>query len=292
MVAPSSILESSTDAPDDRQLKNLKFQTPLATTKNGFPDTLLEEALLKLCTNSAEAIGPAGTGRIHISAGILRDSSEERIQDIVQIQVLDSGPGMDATIRERAFEPFFTTKDSERAFGLGMAIAYGLVEEMGGTIQISDTIPSGSQINIHFPLRSTPQELSGGPVDSSEQTPPRQLHIAMVDNELSIRNVTGGMLKFLGHQANLFADGAKFLEQVQEGQRFDLVLMDNVMPGMTGRSTYERLRVIDSDVPVIICSGRALDLKNFSVPTTRQPDAFLAKPFSISDLATAIAPFA
>ncbi|GEM_PF-2413533 len=249
----------------------------------------LEDALLKLGINSAEAIGNNQEGQIHFS--IAAKDGHQHTNGQLEILISDSGHGMDATIRDRAFEPFFTTKDSEKSFGLGMAIAYGLIEEMGGTISIANTSETGSQISVSFPLQADQSKNGATVSDSSVHESPVQLLIAMVDNELSIRNVASGMLKFLGHQVVLFSDGTNFLKAIQDGQSFDLVLLDNVMPGMTGRSTYEKMRGMNADIPVIICSGRSLNLDTFCSISNHQPNAFLAKPFTILDLSSAIAPF-
>ena len=249
----------------------------------------LEEALLKLGVNSAEAIGPENDGRINLS--VSTRTCDEHELGLLEIVISDSGPGMDTTTRERAFEPFFTTKYNEKAFGLGMAIAYGLIEEMGGTINIADSSEAGSCVSICFPLEPNPDNDLPPDNDSSINEAPVQLRIAMVDNELSIRNVANGMLKLLGHKVALFSDGTHFLNSIKSGQKFDLVLMDSVMPGMTGRTTFGKLRELDVDLPVIICSGRSLDLQTFCPDGGSPPEAFLGKPFSISDLSKAIAPY-
>ena len=242
----------------------------------------LQEALLKLAANAMEALGPDG-GRIHFEAGItlVGDGSPS----MIQIDVTDTGHGMSDGIRELAFEPLFTTKDSAKSIGLGMSIAHGLIEEMGGEIRIADTSEQGTVVSILLPQVVVP----GGLADESSLCDPQKtIRVATVEHELSVQNVMQGMLVLLGHEVGAFGDGKQLLEALREGGEFDLVIIDHVMPGMTGRATYEAIRQINQDVPVIICSGQQLDINRFCRECDRQPDAFLKKPFSLEELQATI----
>ena len=243
----------------------------------------LEEALLKLAVNSAEAIGKV-SGQIHISAGSFLDESD---QPVVRIDLSDTGRGMCEATREQAFEPLFTTKDEAKAAGLGMSIAHGLIEEMGGSIRISDTSESGSVVSVFLPRISADDVPDD---DSSVNGSVTQtLRIATLDNERSVRNVVSGMLALLGHTVEAFGDGEELMRAFASGDRFDLVIIDHVMPGMTGRATYLKLREIDANVPVIISSGKGIDINRFCPECTKKPDAFLKKPFSMEELAGVLA---
>lgn len=242
----------------------------------------LQEALLKLGMNAAEAIGGTA-GRIHFEVGVVDDESGN---PIVRIDVSDSGHGMCKLTRERAFEPLFTTRDESRAAGLGMSIAHGLIEEMGGQIRIADTSDFGSVVSVTLPMVPPVSSVED---DSSVAPPTLGLKIGTLDNERSIRKVVLGMLSLLGHEAQTFVDGAELIDAFENGQRFDLLLIDHVMPGMTGRATYQRIRELDPDVRVVICSGQHLDVSRFCLECERQPDGFLKKPFSMEELASLLA---
>lgn len=242
----------------------------------------LQEALLKLGMNAAEAIGGA-SGRIHFEVG---PAEGESGAPLVRINVSDSGHGMCEQTRERAFEPLFTTRDESRAAGLGMSIAHGLIEEMGGQIRIADTSDFGSVVSVTLPMVPS----SSGVEDESSVAPPMVgLKIGTLDNERSIRKVVLGMLSLLGHEAQTFADGAELVEAIKEGQQFDVLLIDHVMPGMTGRATYKRIRELNPDIRLVICSGQHLDVSKFCQECEGQPDGFLKKPFSMEELAALLA---
>lgn len=242
----------------------------------------LQEALLKLAANALEALGPDG-GRIHFDAGVTLLG--EGLPPQIQIDVTDTGHGMSDGIRELAFEPLFTTKDSAKSTGLGMSIAHGLIEEMGGEIRISETSEQGTVISILLPQVGVPSGVSD---ESSFCQPQKTIRIATVEHELSVQHVMQGMLVLLGHEVGTFGDGKQLLDALRDGGEFGLVIIDHVMPGMTGRATYEAIRQFNDDVPVIICSGQQLDVSRFCPNCGRQPDAFLKKPFSLEELQAAI----
>ncbi|MEZ6132557.1 MAG: HAMP domain-containing sensor histidine kinase [Planctomycetaceae bacterium] len=107
----------------------------------------LEDALLKLGANALEAIGDQ-PGRIEFHVRVV-------VQDdtpLLQILIRDSGCGVPTSVRDRVFEPFFTTRDPATSSGLGMAIAYGLIEEMGGAVQVTDSSANGTEITVTFPM--------------------------------------------------------------------------------------------------------------------------------------------
>lgn len=241
-----------------------------------------EEAMLKLGVNSAEAIGKA-EGQIHISACSAVDESGK---PIVRIDISDTGRGMCEATREQAFEPLFTTKDEAKASGLGMSIAHGLIEEMGGYIRISDTSDKGSVVSVFLPRESSNDVAEEESSVNGSSLP--ALRIATLDNERSIRNVLSGMLALLGHSVEAFGDGKELVHALESGDRFDLVIIDHVMPGMTGRATYVKLRDIDSNVPVIISSGKGIDISRFCPECLTKPNAFLKKPFSMEEVASVL----
>lgn len=107
----------------------------------------LEDALLKLGKNAIEAIGDAA-GAIWFRAHVQQQAAHA----VLQILIQDNGTGFSESTREHVFEPFFTTKDPARSAGLGMAVAYGLIEEMGGTIEIAESLPTRTEVVVSFPI--------------------------------------------------------------------------------------------------------------------------------------------
>lgn len=243
---------------------------------------VLSEALLKLGVNAIEAMAD-GSGVVRISVGV--QESAEELEPQLRILVEDTGCGMPAAVRQRAFEPFFTTKDPTTAAGLGMAMAYSLIEEMDGRIDIEKSDSSGTRIAISLPLTSAlPRTSSDNSVEEAHAS--RRLRIAVVDNNAGIREVGKGMFRHLGHDALTFPSGPRLLDRLDAGENFDLVLLDNAMPSMSGRTTYAEIRKMNTTIPVVICSGRPVELNSFAADGCEAPDGFLAKPFTLTGLVT------
>ncbi len=250
------------------------------------------DALLKLGLNAIEAIGK---DRGCIEIGVCESQCTSGQEPVAQIDVNDTGHGMSLATQARAFEPFFSTKQSSSAPGLGMALAHSLIEEMGGAIRIVGSSEEGSRIRVTLPLAPSSPEVS--PVSnaavteqssansrSSEVAPNRTLAVALVDDDADVRSVGRGLLQHQGHNVTTFLSGADLLVAMDEGARFDLIVLDNSMPATSGQATYVRIRHIDEHVPVVITSGRIPDLATFAPPTMAAPNGFLAKPFTLADM--------
>jgi CheY-like chemotaxis protein len=173
-----------------------------------------------------------------------------------------------------------------------MAVAYSLVAEMDATMRVEEVGASEANVRIELPLIDYLPQLpatSGHKSRPSTQTADVSgLEVAVVDNEPGIRSVGQGMLKHLGHLVTCFASGEELLRRVAAGACFDLILLDNAMPGLSGRSTYVQLRPL-TNARVLISSGRPVELQNYAPAEVPPPDGLLEKPFSLATLATVIA---
>lgn len=279
-TAPSNIKVLSSIKGDQQSLRAL------------FNADALTDALLKLGLNAVEAIG---TDRGYIEIGVCESQCTSSRKPVVQIDVNDTGHGMSLATQARAFEPFFSTKQSSCAPGLGMALAYSLIEEMGGAIRIVGSSEEGSRIRVTLPLAPSSPEvtpISNAAVTAqpdangvrSEVAANRALAVALVDDDADVRSVGRGLLQHRGHNVTTFLSGADLLVAMGEGATFDLIVLDNSMPVLSGQATYVRIRQIDEDVPVVISSGRIPDLATFAPPTMAAPNGFLAKPFTLADV--------
>ena len=196
----------------------------------------------------------------------------------VRLNVTDTGSGMDAATLKRIFDPFFTTKTGGRGSGLGLASVYGIVSNHHGAIDVSSEIGNGTTFTIYLPAtakvplrhqRPTLQALKG------HET------ILLVDDEDEILKVGRLMLLKLGYRVLLAAGGREALDVYRRKQsEIDLVILDMIMPGMSGSDTFDQLRTMNPDVKVLLASGYSLN-QRASLILARGCDGFLQKPFDL-----------
>lgn len=240
-------------------------------------DEQLENALLKLGENAIDAVGDA-EGTVNFDIQIVTLSGTP----LLQIAIQDSGGMLEEATWDQAFEPFFTSATRNTASGLSMAIADGLIKEMGGFVQVVGSNPAGTEIRVSFPLSTS------GSDGQSAAAPSRPLSVAIVDERSAAREVSRAMLKILGHQPESFTTGPEFLEALAGHRHFDTVLLTSTMGGQTTNSIYRAIREFDATIRVILVSGQPLDLVTFSPKGRPTPNATLTTPFCVDELSQAL----
>jgi nitrogen-specific signal transduction histidine kinase/CheY-like chemotaxis protein len=251
--------------------------------------TQLQQLLLNLVINAAEAIGDA-EGLVRVATELVRiDETEGRTFGLpsalqagsyVRLEVRDSGSGMDQETQTKIFEPFFTTKFLGR--GLGLSAALGIVRSHGGGIRVRSVLGQGSTFHIFLPAKEHRAE-----EPQTERTPAGKSAAAavlVVDDEPVVRLTTRATLMKAGFTVTLSDNGANGLRRLEpDPARVDLVLLDFTMPVMGGAETFARIHAIRPDLPVIIMSGysEAEVSRHFGQPS---PSAFLQKPFNTAQL--------
>lgn len=247
----------------------------------------LSEALLKI--GACGLNEPLSSGRLHLYAG--QTIKQVDGQPVLQIVIQGLHRSIVGDRPEFVFEPFQASSPSSLS-SLSMAVAYSLVAEMDATMRVEEVGESEANVRIEIPVIDyLPQQaVSPGsePQTSTQAVHASALEVAVVDNEPGIRSVGQGMLKHLGHLVTCFASGEELLRRVAAGACFDLILLDNAMPGLSGRSTYAQLRPL-TNARVLISSGRPVELQNYAPAEVPPPDGLLEKPFSLATLATVIA---
>lgn len=266
------------------------------TVETRFPLTLrpvfvdagqLEMAIMNLMINARDAM-PEG-GNIVISAREALFSSSRTSNNqapFVCISVTDSGTGMDEATLQRAMEPFFTTKGLGKGTGLGLSMIHGLAEQSGGKLILTSVQGQGTTAALWLPVSLFG---TGQPSDiaalSARQTPAvRALNVLFVDDDPLVLISTRAMLEDLGHRAVTASDGAEALALIQQGEGFDLVITDQIMPNMTGTELAQQLSALYPALPVIISSGFT---DSPSMAAGGRPR--LPKPFNQAELARAVA---
>ena len=244
---------------------------------------------MNLCTNAAHAM--TGHGIIDVALEPVALDTEQVLSHgalaagrYVRLSVRDSGHGMDAATLERIFEPFFTTKEAGVGTGLGLAMVHGIVADHGGAIDVHSRPGAGSSFEVYF------RQAEGPPADDDRTDAPlpigRGETILIVDDEKPLVQLGEEMVAALGYEPIGFDDSTRALAAFRaDPQRFDLVLADEIMPGMTGTQLAAALHAIRPDLPILLMTGFGGAVE--SAP----PDAceILKKPLLPTDIASAIA---
>jgi two-component system cell cycle sensor histidine kinase/response regulator CckA len=171
----------------------------------------------------------------------------------VKLTVSDTGSGVAPEARERLFEPFFSTKGAGR--GMGLAAAAGIVRAHRGWLGVEATSPHGTSFGILLPLAHESMSRASGSSKAPGRAPaPRR--VLLIDDEPAVRLVTGRMLSELGQQVLTAESGRRGLELFKEQpDAIDLVVLDLTMPELSGAQTLDQLRIVRSNIPVVITSG-------------------------------------
>ncbi len=241
--------------------KKFNSSAPLVT---GDP-AQLQNALLNLGLNARDAMVNGGnliyeTEDVYIKAGTqkvqLMDLCEGRY---VVINVSDTGIGMNDSVKAHLFEPFFTTKDSGKGTGMGLASVYGTVKNHSGSISVYSEEGYGTTFKIYLPVSGDNNTDSIMQQDDEKPDIPPQ-RILVVDDEDVVRNVLSEMLIDMGHSVIEAVNGAAGLSIYKEKwSEIDIVIIDMIMPEMSGRDAFLEMKKINPDVRAILSSGFSLD---------------------------------
>jgi signal transduction histidine kinase/CheY-like chemotaxis protein len=256
---------------------------------NAEPDTVfgdfaqLEQVVMNLVINARDAI--SGSGAI-----MLRTSNAPSGE--VQLEVIDTGSGIDKSIRDRVFEPYFTTKTAgpQRGTGLGLATVYGIVEAHGGSIELVDNVPRGTVMRVTLARCDQPAPAATAPSPQAPATtrPGEGKLVLVVEDEPNVGGALRTGLEDLGYEVVLATNGDEGVTAFrQHHARLSAVVLDMVMPKMSGRDAYLAMREVDAKVPVLLTTG-----SSHNEEVQRIMDlgvaGFIAKPFSVTRLSEEI----
>jgi nitrogen-specific signal transduction histidine kinase len=254
--------------------------------------TQLHQVVMNLCSNAIHAMSTGGTLRVMLQTA---DVSGERALShgtlgagcYVRLIVEDSGSGMDEATRSRIFEPFFTTKEVGQGTGLGLSLVYAIVTDSGGAIDVRSAPKQGSTFSIY--LRRTDVALAAAEAAAAPLPRGRGERVLLVDDETPLLAVTAEVLSRLGYEAESFDDSHMALAAFEAAPgRFDVVVTDEVMPGLTGTGLARALRRHRPELPIVLVSG-------YSGPILTQDalaagvSELLTKPLQSRDIAATLA---
>jgi len=191
----------------------------------------------------------------------------------IQIEVSDTGTGIDTRVADYIFEPFFAKKGSKENTGLALATVYGIVKQLGGYVWVTSEQGEGTTFKMQFPRIDEPRPQKSVESQKSNGT------VLLVDDEASVRRVAAEALRGAGYRVVEASSGEEAVEIARNfPDRFDLVVADYSLPAMNGSDACDRISESHKDVKVLFISGDP------SSVTRTESSQTLDKPFSLRQL--------
>ena len=249
----------------------------------------IEQALLNLYINAWQAMPGGGTLSIE-TENICLDDDTANLYHVqpgkyVRISITDTGVGMDEKTAQRIFEPFFTTKDMRRGTGLGLASTYGTIKGHNGIIDVKSAKGQGTTFTIYLP---TSEKRIIKAKEYNEEVLSGSETILVVDDEKIVTDVIRDILDSLGYSVITAASGREAIDLYRTHKdRIDLVVLDMIMPQITGGEVFDEIKSINPEVKVILSSGYSLKGQAATI-MGRGCKAFIQKPFNTQKLSKTI----
>ena len=247
----------------------------------------LQQVVMNLLVNAIDAVDPH-TGRIDVSTRVRQladDSSTLGLPggDYVVISVSDNGRGIDPEHQRRIFDPFFTTRSGGR--GLGLAVVGGIVRSHSGAVDVRSTPGAGAVFDVLLPASALPLEVPSTPMSFRLR---RQPTVLVVDDDDEVRDVTGDILRRAGFQVLSESRGRDAISTfASRHATIDAVVLDLMMPDVTGDEVMVVLRAVEPGIPIVVISGY-LDHDPLSEAATMKCTDHVRKPFLPEDLVEAV----
>jgi signal transduction histidine kinase/CheY-like chemotaxis protein len=241
----------------------------------------IETALLNIAINARDAM--PGGGIVLFETANVSDCPPEEVEgrDCVLVSVHDTGTGMTPDIMERAFEPFFTTKEVGRGTGLGLSMVFGVVHQSGGAVRLRSQLGGGTTVSIYLPRAAHAPLPAAGGAESAGLHSGVGARILVVDDDASVRWVTAECLREAGYRVVEADSGRAALTLLERDDPYELVIMDNVMPGLSGQDTVRLARRARPELKVLFLTG-------YAALREAGGDIWLQKPFKTQALAEAV----
>lgn len=251
----------------------------------------LEQVVINLAVNARDAMDARGSLEIVTKMAVVGDTVGGELEpmpagEYVQIDVIDSGTGIEKEHLKRIFEPFFTTKDVGKGTGLGLSTVYGIVKQTGGFVFVDSRLGEGTRFSVYLPTNNAEASIE----NEEDTAKPLDLTgvgtVMLVEDEDPVRLFGARALRGKGYRVIEAATGGAALKLFQEGEAddIDLLVTDIVMPEIDGPRLIVEARRIRPDLPVICVSGYAESEFREQLAGLENVH-FLPKPFTLQQLA-------
>lgn len=257
----------------------------------GDPDQL-QQVALNLAVNARDAMPEGGeltlgTDKVEIDEKYCETHPDAIAGSYVCLSVSDTGVGIASEAQDRIFEPFFTTKGEGKGTGMGLAMAYGTVHNHGGFIEFETKKNVGTSFRLYLPHHQEADNLHDA--QSKGDIVEGCGRILLVDDEPVVRQLGGELLRKLGYEVVEAVDGRRAVDAyIDSAAKFDLVIIDMIMPGMGGRECFHALKAIDAQINAVLSSGYAQDHAVQEI-LNEGMRGFVQKPYRITELSQIIA---
>jgi CheY-like chemotaxis protein len=211
----------------------------------------MSQALLNLCLNAIEAMGPEG--RLEVTVEPIPHKRQ------LMIVVQDNGSGIAEEDAARIFDPYFTTKEKSEGTGLGLSVVHGIIQALKGSVTVETRPGDGARFHVYLPCNVGKDEPH---IMQHNALPTGDERVLFLDDEDVLADMGKQMLEHLGYRVTVRTDSGEALKTFRSRpQDFDLIISDKTMPHMTGFLLTEKIKKIRPDIPVILCTGYCDDIE-------------------------------
>ena len=248
--------------------------------------TQVEVAVLNLAINARDAMPNGGVLSFVTRLVEARDDPDLEDGRYIELIISDTGIGMPEDVRERAFEPFFTTKEVGKGTGLGLSMVYGMAKQSGGIARIQSEPGNGTSVSIFFREAPHPGEhtATGESDEEGSATLPNAETILVIDDDPDVRAFISESLEELGYRVFQANDGKSGLSAFA-AEKPDLVVLDFIMPGLSGADVAGRILAKQPQQPILFVSGYS---ETDSIRSIAPNAPLLTKPFRADALSKAV----
>jgi len=248
--------------------------------------TQLEVAVLNLAINARDAMPGGGVLSFVTRRRRIAGDPELDDGDYVELTISDTGAGMTPEVRERAFEPFFTTKEVGKGTGLGLSMVYGMARQSGGIARIESEPGKGTSVGLFFKVADPGRDdsLAGQDEEGGGHREAAAESLLVIDDDPDVRAFMCEALAELGYRVREAADGQSGLSAFA-AEHPDLVVLDFIMPGLSGADVASRILTARPDHPILFVSGYS---ETESIRRLAPNAPLLTKPFRSEALARAV----